>query len=77
MQTLAFLWFDLQLARGRLEETFAEPKLPINPANLKEPGGSPVQQHSSAPILRSARVEYEVPLCTKQTQTNSVCGSLN
>ena len=77
MQTLAFLWFDLQLARSRLQEAFAEPELLLNTANLNEPGGSPVRQLSSAPILRSAGAKYEVPLRTKQTQTNRVCGSLN
>lgn len=96
MQSLAFLWFDLQLARGRLQEAFAEPELPVNTGNLNEPGGSPitgrdelllireagsVPQHSDAPVPRPSGVEdenkYAVPLHTKQTQTNSVCGSLN
>lgn len=78
MQSLAFLWFDLELARGRLQEAFAEPELPVDTAKLNEPGGRSVLRQSGAPILRSAKVEYEVPpLCTKKTQTNSVCGSLN
>jgi hypothetical protein len=56
MQTFAFLWFELQLDRGRLLEAFAEPKLPVNSANLNEPGGSPVRQNSSTPIRRSPGV---------------------
>ena len=81
MQSLAFLWFDLQLARGRLQEAFAEPEGPVNTGKLNEPGGGPVLQHSDTPVPRPSGVEHEnkcaVPLHTKQTQTNSVCGSLN
>ena len=60
MQSLAFLWFDFELARGRLQEAFAEPEPPVDAAKLNEPGGRSVLQ-SSAPILRSPRVECEVP----------------
>jgi hypothetical protein len=81
MQTLAFLWFDLQLARGRLQEAFAEPERPVNTGNLNQPGGSPVRQHSDALVPHPSGIEdenkYGVPLYPKQTQTNSVCGSLN
>ena len=81
MQSLAFLWFDLELARGRLQEAFAEPERPVNTGNLNEPAGHPVLQHSGTAVPRPTGVEDEnkhaVPLYTKQTQTNSVCGSLN
>jgi hypothetical protein len=81
MQSLAFLWFDLELARGRLQEAFAEPERPVNTGNLNEPAGNPVLQHSDTAVPRPSGVEdenkYAVPLHTKQTQTNSVCGSLN
>jgi hypothetical protein len=52
MQSLAFLWFDLQLARGRLQEAFAEPELPANAANLKESGGSPVIGRDELLLIR-------------------------
>jgi hypothetical protein len=71
MQSLAFLWFELKLARDRLQEVFAEPKLPANTANLNEPA-----RYSNPPALpSSARPHYRS--AANKLKTNSVCGSLN
>jgi hypothetical protein len=48
MQTLAFLWFELQTARQRLRTTFAEAEVPANATNLNAPSGIGTRRYASA-----------------------------
>jgi hypothetical protein len=48
MQTLAFLWFELQAARRRLRETFAEEQAPVADAESRS---SRMLHHPNTPLL--------------------------
>jgi hypothetical protein len=45
MQTLAFLWSELQVAQQCLRETFAESQVPAKAPNVNSPGGVGTRCH--------------------------------
>ena len=63
MQSLAFLWFQLQMTQQYLhEKTFGPVQPPANSANLNTPIGrcnSDKAQYSNTPALRAKGFEHE------------------
>jgi hypothetical protein len=57
MQTLAFLWFELQAARRRLRETFAEDQVPADAVNGSADAPSSVGTRCCGAVKQAPRIE--------------------
>ena len=67
MQSLAFLWFQLQMTQQYLnEKTFRPAQSPANPANLNSPTGADTLQ--PIPVFKKIRRAAWKPVAPQRTQ---------
>ena len=57
MQTLAFLWFELEAARRRLHEILAENQVPVDAANGSADAPSSVGMRCCGTVKQAPRIE--------------------
>jgi hypothetical protein len=73
MQTLAFLWFELEAARRRLHETFAENQVPADAANGSADAPSSVGARCCGTVKQAPRIEPAQEPLASRFRGHGVC----